>query len=801
MERKGRSLTSITLTITSSITLCCLTQLSPATGQITPDRSLGPENSIVTPDVNIKDIPSDQIDGGAIRGTNLFHSFAEFNVKSGRGVYFTNPSGIENILNRVTGNNPSNILGTLGVLGKANLFLINPNGIVFGPSAKLDVRGSFVGSTASAIQFADGTFFSATDLSVPPVLTISMPIGLQYRGNEESIQVQESRLSVPNGETLALVGGAVGLEGASLKAPEGRVELGGVAGLGTVGLNVSSNDLRLSFPNDLALADISLINKAVVDVSGEGGGAIQFQGRHITFADESKVSATTTGDRDGQGISINAVELTIQGGAQIFTSTSGDGNAGNIDVYASDLVELSGTSADGQKPSRVANDVLQASGNAGNVTITTNHLIVRDGARLSASASGTGRGGNININVFELVELIGTSPNDRRPSGVSVQTSQGTGQAGDLTITTSQLSIRNGAEVSAATFGDGEGGAVTVNASDSVELIGTSTIKKLPSRLFAGTGTPSNVMRDGNSQSDMGDVSDVSTGNGGNLILNTRQLTVQDGAQISVGSQGTGNAGDLEITANSIHLDNKAAITADTTSLTPEPIQGQGNILLRSQELVLRHGSKISTNATGTTAGGNIAINTDVLAALENSDITANATNSRGGNVTINAQGIFGTKFRDAVTPESEITATGKDSSLNGTVTINTPEVDPSRGLLTLPETVVDPAALIAQNPCERGKGSAFVVTGRGGLPSNPSHALSYDTVQVGLVEPASSSVSSSTRVTPSPTQVKAERILPAQGWVFNAQGEVVLTAYNPTSSELQRPWVNPTVCPEISGK
>ena len=796
MECKGRSHTSITLlTVTSTMTLWCLAPLAPATGQITPDGTLGTENSIVTRDVNIKDIPSDRIDGGAIRGTNLFHSFAQFNVESGRGAYFTNPNGIENILSRITGSNPSNIQGTLGVLGQANLFLINPNGIVFGAKAKLDVRGSFVASTASAITLADGAFFSASDLSSPPLLTISMPVGLQYRTNAGSIQVEESRLSVPKGETLALVGGTVGLDGASLKAPEGRVTLGGVAGLGIVELNVNSNDLRLSFPNDVALTDISLINKAVIDVSGEGGGAIQVQGRQVTFADESKVSAITTGDRNGQGISINAVQFTINSGAQVSASTTGEGNGGNVDIIASDLVELIGTSADGQRPSRLANDLQRASGNAGNLTITTSRLFGRAGARISASAAGPGRGGDININASKSVELIGASPNERRPSGVSVQTSQGSANAGDLTITTSQLSIQNGAEVSAATFGDGDGGTVQVNASDSVELIGTSASRKFSSRLFAGTGKPSDVMRDGNSQSDMGDASDVSTGDGGNLIVNTRQLTVRDGAQISVGSQGTGNAGDLEITANSIYLNNKASITADTTSLSPEPIQGQGNILLRSPEVVLRNGSSISTNATGTTTGGNITIDTDVLAALENSDITANATNSRGGNVTINAQGIFGTKFREAVTPESEITATGKDSSLNGTVTINTPEVDPSRGLVTLPETVVDPATLIAQNACERAKGSAFVVTGRGGLPSNPSHTLSYDTVQVGLIEPTSSTNNSSTKVTASPSQVKTEQMVPAQGWVFNAQGEVVLTAYNPTSSEPQRPWLNPAAC------
>lgn len=132
----------ITLAATSGIIFCG----NRAIAQIIPDRTLGAESSVVTPNINIKGVPSDRIDGGAIRGSGLFHSFQELNVREGRGAYFNNPAGIENIFSRVTGINPSNIFGTLGVLGNANLFLLNPNGIIFGPNAKLDMGGSFFGS-------------------------------------------------------------------------------------------------------------------------------------------------------------------------------------------------------------------------------------------------------------------------------------------------------------------------------------------------------------------------------------------------------------------------------------------------------------------------------------------------------------------------------------------------------------------------------------------------------------------------------------------------------------------------------
>ena len=136
--------------------------------QLTPDQTLGTESSTV----NTIDELNDRIDNGAVRGENLFHSFAEFNVGQGRGVFFNSPADISNILTRVTGNNISNILGQLGVLGEANLFLINPNGIVFGEDASLDLDSSFVSTTADVVQFGEQGFFNAVDPETPPLLTV-----------------------------------------------------------------------------------------------------------------------------------------------------------------------------------------------------------------------------------------------------------------------------------------------------------------------------------------------------------------------------------------------------------------------------------------------------------------------------------------------------------------------------------------------------------------------------------------------------------------------------------------------------
>jgi filamentous hemagglutinin family protein len=179
--------------------------------QILPDETLGAETSVVTPDP-IKGIKSDRVSGGAIRGKNLFHSFREFNIGEGRGGYFENPAAIENIFSRVTGSNPSTILGTLGVLGNANLFFLNPNGILFGPDARLDLKGSFLATTADSIIFPEGKLFSATNPEAAPLLTVNVqqPIGLELERQEGTISNQGNLVV---GEDLTLSAGSLDLQG------------------------------------------------------------------------------------------------------------------------------------------------------------------------------------------------------------------------------------------------------------------------------------------------------------------------------------------------------------------------------------------------------------------------------------------------------------------------------------------------------------------------------------------------------------------------------------------------------------
>ncbi len=181
--------------------------------QITPDNTLGNEASTVT-DATVQSLPANLIEGGAIRGANLFHSFTDFNVAELQRVYFANPVGIDHILSRVTGNSPSNLLGTLGVDGNASLFLLNPNGIVFGPAAELDITGSFFASTAEAFEFGEGLSYSATDPVAPPLLAITLTPGLQYGEPQQGLIQSEAQLQT--GGLLSLQAETLNLQGSLL---------------------------------------------------------------------------------------------------------------------------------------------------------------------------------------------------------------------------------------------------------------------------------------------------------------------------------------------------------------------------------------------------------------------------------------------------------------------------------------------------------------------------------------------------------------------------------------------------------
>ncbi|NJR20013.1 MAG: filamentous hemagglutinin N-terminal domain-containing protein, partial [Calothrix sp. CSU_2_0] len=576
----------------------------PTAAQITPDNTLGTERSRLDSNVLINNVLGDKINGGAIRDRNLFHSFSEFNINDGQRVYFSNPSGVLNILTRVTGGNASSILGTLGVDGIANLFLINPNGILFGKNGSLDVRGSFVGTTANGLQFGNQGVFSATNPQAVPLLTVNpsaltfsqiqanagitnqsqVPAGINPDGNPAT------GLRVPDGKSLLLVGGNINSDGGRFRAYDGRVELMGLTAPGSIGLNVAGDNLSLNIFNDVTFADVFLGNVSVISVFGAKGGEIVINARNIDinnsylFAGISAGKGTAT--TQARDINLNSTgNITLTNSAAIGNSVSGSGNVGNIFVQAKGAVTLE------------SGDIFStveagAVGNGGDINIQADSLTLTESAQLLTSIragennlpAGKGNAGDLNINVRGAVTFANPLPGIANGIFADVETGA-VGNAGNVVINAGSFDVRDGSEIQTSTSGIGNAGNITINARD-IRFDGREGNQGVFSRVFAA------VLAGGE-------------GNAGNINVTTENLKLTNGAFISNNIYGTGNAGNIRITARDINLDTWSKVDSN---IAPEGVGNGGEISINTNTIFLTNGSYIYSSILGRGNAGNIMI-------------------------------------------------------------------------------------------------------------------------------------------------------------------------------------------------
>ncbi|RUT08629.1 hypothetical protein DSM107010_47740 [Chroococcidiopsis cubana SAG 39.79] len=628
----------------------------PPDSQIVPDSSLGADNSIVNSNPN----GLDTISGGATRGSNLFHSFDRFSIPDGRAALFNNGADIQNILTRVTGGSVSNIDGILAARGAANLFLLNPNGIIFGENASLRVGGSFIATTASSINFADGTQFSATPGTTgAPLLTVSVPLGLQFGAGAGEIVNRASTfgLQVGAGKTLGLIGGNVSLEGGYLTAAGGRIELGAVAAPGVVGINPDPSGVRFSFPTDLALGNISLIDDSLVDVAAGGGGSIAVNAADIVL-DSSSLNAGILSGFGSEGAQAGDIELnatnsiTLANAAQLRNSTNGQGNSGKIKIVAGGTVTFDGRDSSDQFPSGAFSRVNSgANGNSGGIDITASSLIVSDRAQIDSDAYGTGSSGNITIEVQNVSLFNSTISSDVIGSGVgnggdiNIKTgtllldegsigarTYGDGDAGSIDINARQLRLSGGAQISASTFSSGKAGNLLVTGADLIEVIGTD-VEGDSSGLFA-------------------QVNSGASGAGGNLTIETKQLKLSEGAQISVSTFSSGKAGSLLVTGadliEAIGTSAQGNPSGLFAEVNPEASGDGGNLTIETKQLKVSEGARISASTSGSGQAGNLFVTGADLVEVIGTDAEGSPSglfaqvNSEasgdGGNLTVEAK-------------------------------------------------------------------------------------------------------------------------------------------------------------------
>jgi filamentous hemagglutinin family protein len=592
-----------------------------------------------------------EITGGAQAGNNLFHSFSNFSVPNGGEAFFNNASEINNIISRVTGGKVSTIEGLIRANGSANLFLINPAGIIFGPNASLNIGGSFLGSTADSLVFPDGEF-SAVNAQGKPLLTINAPIGLNFRDNPASIINQSIALDSLNqpvglqvrpGNNITLVGGELNFDRGILFAPEGRIELGALSAAAEVNFN---NDGSLNFSEGASRGDINLRNGAIVSTLGTlgiGGGFITVNANNLevsggsllitgirqglgstdAVAGDIKINASDTVSIDGSNannssgiintllanstgkagnIEITTTNLALTNGGSINANTSGNGNAGNVRINASDRVLFDGFSQSGL-PSGIYSSVAQTGiGNAGNVDITTREFSLTNGGSISANTSGNGNAGNVTIKASDRVSFDGISQSGLSSGIYSSITDTGIGNTGKVEINTKNLSLTNGAGINNFNSGQGASGNINVDASDTIIVDGSSQFTTV----------------DGSSQSRRSQissfVSNTGKGNAGSINLNTKNLTATNGGSIGSLVIGEGNSGDLTInTSETIALDGEAKFDTPLPSqiasnVSPEAVGNSGNIKISTKNLSIEGGALIDAGIFGTGNAGNISI-------------------------------------------------------------------------------------------------------------------------------------------------------------------------------------------------
>jgi filamentous hemagglutinin family protein len=663
---------------------------------IVPDNTLGSESSQVIS--NFQGLPIEVITGGAIRQINLFHSFKEFNISEGRGAYFFSPSAdIQNILARVTGNNPSEILGRLGTFqtingniagSNANLFLINPNGFIFGQNAQLDIQGSFTATTANSVVFPNGVEFSTTNPQAPSLLAINVPIGLQFGSQPGSITNRSvNGLGVGN-STLALVGGEITVDSGRLFALDGNVKLGAVGGNTTVGLDVNGSSLGFNLPENLARESINLRNGSIIDVSGNSGIEL--------FGEQIQLNGSFIFGANGGSIGVNATQLSLDNNSVILSVTSSAAKGGNIQIQASDAVTLTNSS-------RIfSNSNASATGTGGDVTINAGKItIAGDGIPENSSSIvvntvGASNGGNLTLNATESVNINGgfvsvISGSTGKAGNLTVHstdtinvTDQGTlgisslssGSTGNLRIETGTLRVQNTfprGGITATTAG-GSVGSISIQARDAVDLTngsiftgvkpesttqataGDITIETRRVNLKDGGSVSTNTFSSANAANifiqadEYVDISGVystslnlsqvstatgfgATGNGGNVTILTPRLRLTQGGNISTASaSSSGKPGNIIIRAKDVELDGFVFIP-ESQVIEPEILSDP-----LVQETLSRFGggnfiSQLSSDVIGSNAdvqGGTISIETERLRLSNGGNISTSVLLGRG---------------------------------------------------------------------------------------------------------------------------------------------------------------------------
>lgn len=637
-------------------------------------------------------IENGTISGGLSSGENLFHSFEQFNVNVNETVRFENPDRINNIFSQITGNDPSTIAGTLRVNGPANLILLNPNGIIFTPTAKLDLQGAFTATTASDVILEDNSRWNAAHPN-RSTLTISAPIGLGfYNQKGQGIIIKDIgqktgvinqgpeniQISAPVVETnteqglvnssITLIGNKINFDHGIVATPSGQLTIGSIVeGTATI------NSEKTTFSGKRG--DIILTDNSLISGTGSPSGSIHLWGNTLKLINNSAIINSNLGKKEGGNISLQFKDkITIIGITEekslglepiiplpgivtqtfsqgnsgdtnietnqislgkfgtISSTTFGNGNTGNINISTGELI-VDGASIIPNEPIFASSitTVVQGLGNGGDINVESNHISVKSGGIILSQSRNQGNSGDIKIDNRETIIVHGNNGLFESTIG---NTSAISGENGAVAINTETLTLDNGGEINSTSTGSAKGGSIQINA-EQIQLNTDPNSALDRSGIIASNETVSDLIRL------IFDLREVPTGEGGEITINTHKLNI-DNSIITINNEGIGDAGDLSLQTDFAILD-----------------QGE-----------------ISSTAEFKGNGGNLNIEANTIVGQNESQILANSQNGKGGQIIINAKYLFGFIFRDNLEPNnigfSEVTAISSNNpELNGNVSIS----------------------------------------------------------------------------------------------------------------------------------
>lgn len=676
---------------------------------------------------------------------------------------------------KLTGNRFEDIL-----LERSASLITNGNG-----GGEIQLQGRYVdifdGSTLLANSFGTqagrGVILDASEGSLisgvwvdPQTQEILFPssilaeVGLDQLSNGGSITIRTPELEINDGAQLSTStlgfgrGGDINIQAPNNSQAPNVTISGGTDTFGSSGLYL---DVADEFANgnggnlNLKVNRLKIINGGTISASTFGSGRsglINIQGKQLSIEGgapglgASSILAQVEDTGSALGVKIKSDRLALLGGAQISTSTFGAGNGGLLQINSPD-VRLDGSSPSGSPGGLFSSVDRPGTGQGGAIQVISDDLILRNGAEINSSTRFRGDAGEINIrtNTLDIDDRTAQS------TGIFAAVERNaTGQGATLTVKAQTLSLAQGGQIVSGTLGNGDAGAVIINA-DRIDLQGQNTQAK--SGIFASAIN--------------------GRGNGGDLTIRSGLLSIQEGATVNVSNfasgasslrPGRGAAGSLLVAANNIVLQDQGSINASTA------VGDRGNLTLESDLLLLSNQSQIKTDTTSS-IGGNINITTQRLLGLNNSDITANASQGQGGQVNVTANQILGIEARSQLSPFSDITASSAlGAEFAGTIQVNILDPNPTSQRDLTGKDIVDPSQLIARSCLQRIAAATpgkFVIKGSGGIASQPYAATSsfFDTLSL-------SPLSSGSQPTASTSPVP---IIAANQWLTLPNGKLAL--------------------------